>query len=163
MSIIRFNRNEDRPTLAPLVSDWIILYILPVGFFVLLTGLFWLGEEALYHRVYYLVVAAPTLAVFLLRKTGVLKKLLRNPIIIAFILFGAYTILTLFWSDTDHAIISLARRPLNILLLFLAFGLVALKTPGKIFSIISFSGKLAMVCDGLSLIHISQLRATSNV
>jgi O-antigen ligase len=153
MSIIRFNRKEDRPTLAPLVSDWIILYLLPVGFFVLLTGLFWLGEKSLYHKLYYLLAAAPTLAVVLLRQTGSLKKLLRNPVIFAFILFGAYTILTLFWSDTDHAIISLARRPLNILLLFLAFGLVALKSPGKTFNILSLSAKVAAVCGGLSLIY----------
>jgi O-antigen ligase len=153
MNIIRFNRNEGSPTLAAFVSNGIIQYLLPVGFFVLLTGLFWLGEKSLYHRLYYLLVAVPTLAVFLLRQTGVLKKLLRNPIIIAFILFGAYTILTLFLSDTDHAIISLARRPLNILLLFLAFGLVALKSPGKIFNILSLSAKIAAVCGGLSLTY----------
>ena len=153
MNIIRFNGKEDRPTLAAFVSNWIILYLLPVGFFVLLTGLFWLGEKSLYHKLYYLLVAAPTLAVFLLRQTGTLKKLLRNPIIFAFILFGAYTILTLFWSDTDHAISSLVRRPLNLLLLFLSFGLVALKTPGKIFNILALSAKVSVVCGGLSLIY----------
>ena len=106
MNIPKFNKNEGSPRLAAFVSNWIILYLLPVGFFVLLTGLFWLGEKSLYHKLYYLLVATPTLAVFLLRQTGTLKKLLRNPIIFAFILFGAYTILTLFWSDTDHAISS---------------------------------------------------------
>ncbi len=119
----------------------------------MLTGLFWLGEKSLYHKLYYLLVAAPTLAVFLLSQTGTLKKLLRNPIIFVFIMFGAYTILTLFWSDTDHAISSLVRRPLNLLLLFLAFGLVALKTPGKIFKILSLSAKVAVACGAISLTY----------
>jgi O-antigen ligase len=153
MSIFRFKRNESNPSLAALVSDGIIQYLLPVGFFVLLTGLFWLGDKSFYHKLYYLLVSAPTLAVFLLRQTGTLKKLLRNPIIFTFILFGTYTILTLFWSDTDQAISSLVRRPLNLFLLFLAFGLVALKTPGKIFNILYLSAKVAVVCGGLSLIY----------
>lgn len=153
MSIISFNIKEGSPKLASRVSDWIIKFLLPIGFFVLFTGIFWLKGHSLHIKLYYLLVSFPTLTVFLLGQTGALKKLLRNPIIFTFILFGAYTILTLFWSDTDHSISSLVRRPFNLLLLFLAFGLVALKTPGKIFNILALSAKVAVVCGALSLIY----------
>ncbi len=139
--------------MATRTSDFIILYILPVGFFVLLTGLFWLGEKSLYHKLYSLLVVAPTLTVLLLSQTGELKKLLRNPLVIIFICFGSYTALSLCWSNTDHAIISLIRRPLNVLTLFLAFGLVELKTRGKSFRILFLSAWFAVICGGLSLIY----------
>ena len=96
MSIISFNIKEGSPKLAPRVSDWIIKFLLPIGFFVLFTGIFWLKGHSFHIKLYYLLVSFPTLAVFLLGQTSALKKLLRNPIIFTFILFAAYTIVTLF-------------------------------------------------------------------
>ena len=62
--------------------------------------------------------------------------------------------LTLCWSDTDQSLSSLARRPFNILLLFLAFGILEIKTPGKLFKVFSIAAKVAVVSGLLSLIYL---------
>ena len=161
MNAAKSDKSEISPNLAAQISDWIILSLLPVSFFILLTGLFWLWDRSLYTRLYYILVSAPTLVVLLLRQTGAYKKLLRNPLIITFILFGAYTILTLCWSDTDQAFSSLAKRPFNILLLFLAFGFLAIKSPDKLFRVFSVSARFAVASGFLSLIYFLSTHYTS--
>ena len=40
------------------VSSW-----MPVALFLLLTGMFWIGDRSLYHKLYYIMGAVPTLIV----------------------------------------------------------------------------------------------------
>ncbi len=48
-------------------------YVLPLGWLVMLTGMFWAGERSLYHKLFYILLAAPTLVALLLQPR-MLKK-----------------------------------------------------------------------------------------
>jgi O-antigen ligase len=134
------------------LSDWIIAYLLPIGWLVLLTGMFWSGDRTLYTKLYYALLAAPTLLALMLQP-GLLKKLLRNPLILTFIVFGCYTALSLLWSDTDNKFSSLAKRPLYVLMLFLGVGLLALKSPQRLNKLLLFAGVIAAGSGALSFAY----------
>lgn len=153
--MINFKNNKKIAKLADQVSDGIVLYILPFGSFILLTGLFWLGDRGLYKNLFNLFVVVPTLLAIILDKGANLKRILRNPLLVPFLIFGVYTLITLFWSDTQHSIASLVKRPINILFLTLAFGLVALRSEIKLFKIVTLSARVAVACGLLSLICFS--------
>jgi O-antigen ligase len=134
------------------LSNWIIAYLLPIGWLVLLTGMFWSGDRTLYTKLYYALLAAPTLLALMLQP-GLLKKLLRNPLILTFIVFGCYTAISLLWSDTDNKFSSLAKRPLYVLMLFLGVGLLALKSPQRLNKLLLFAGVIAAGSGALSFAY----------
>jgi O-antigen ligase len=106
-------------------------YVLPLGWLVVLTGMFWAGERSLYHKLFYILLAAPTLVALLLQP-GMLKKLLCNPLFIAFLVFCAYTMLSIAWSDSQNATGSLLKRPLYIAMLLLSAGVISLQAPAHL-------------------------------
>ncbi|MBF8788701.1 O-antigen ligase family protein [Pseudomonas asiatica] len=106
-------------------------YVLPLGWLVMLTGMFWAGERSLYHKLFYILLAAPTLVALLLQP-GMLKKLLCNPLFIAFLVFCAYTMLSIAWSDSQNATGSLLKRPLYIAMLLLSAGVISLQAPAHL-------------------------------
>lgn len=134
------------------LSDWIITYLLPIGWLVLLTGMFWSGDRTLYTKLYYALLAAPTLLALMLQP-GLLKRLLRNPLILTFIVFGCYTVLSLLWSDTDNKFSSLVKRPLYVLMLFLGVGLLALKLPQRLSTLLLLAGIIAAGSGALSFAY----------
>lgn len=113
------------------ISDWLVRNVLPVGWVALLTGMFWIGDRTVYHKLYYVFLATPTLLAVLLRPTC-LRSLLTSPLMAVFALFSLYTLTTLAWSSTDDPFSSLAKRPLYVLMLFFSAGLLALKAPGRL-------------------------------
>lgn len=131
-------------------ADWLIEIVLPAGWLVLLTGMFWIGDRSLYHKAYYLLLAAPTLLAIILRPAA-LRTLLSSPLLIAFILLSAYTVITLIWSSTDTASSSLAKRPLYILLLFSSACLIALQAPKRLELSVQASALIASLAGLLSL------------
>ncbi len=100
-------------------------WLLPLGFVILLIGLAVLPERSLYHKLFYMTIAAPTLLVMLLHPRSS-KAMWHNPVIISFLLFSAWALLSVTWSDTDQSFSSLLKRPLYILMLFAACALMAL-------------------------------------
>lgn len=84
-------------------------YVLPLGWLVMLTGMFWVGERSLYHKLFYILLAVPTLVALLLQP-AMLKKLAGNPLFIAFLVFCAYTMLSIAWSDSANSAGSLLKR-----------------------------------------------------
>jgi hypothetical protein len=143
---------------APLVFDnrltkastWLVQYILPTGWFALLTGMFWIGDRALYHKMYYLLLAAPTLLALLGRPRH-LMDLLTAPLIAAFLLFGLYTTISLAWSSTDDAFGSLAKRPIYVLFLFFSAALLAQQAPQRLLFSLRTSAVFASLAGALSL------------
>lgn len=105
-------------------AQWLVNYMLPVGWMAMLTGLFWIGDRSLYHKLYYVLIAAPTAASVLLYPKSI-KELIRHPLFLAFAVFSAYMMLTLLWSPTDESVTSLLKRPLYVGLLMLSVGLMA--------------------------------------
>ena len=109
-----------RNSASHFISGW----ILPLGYFCLLTSLAWLDNRSQYHKLYYALIAAPAL-IALLMQPKQLSRLLRAPVILAFLAFSAWALLSIAWSDTNEATSSLIKRPLYIFMLFVACALMA--------------------------------------
>ncbi|MGH8352415.1 MAG: O-antigen ligase family protein [Pseudomonas sp.] len=141
-----------RPPLQLRAANWISANLLPFGWIALLTGMFWVWDRALYHKLYYASLALPCFIALLLNRDA-LKQLLRNPLIQVYLLFATYTLLSLAWSGTDNGTGSLIKRPLYVLLLLLAAGLIALRAPQRIRCATEISALIASLSGLLSLAY----------
>ena len=104
--------------------NFLLRYWLPSGWFALLTGMFWIGDRALYHKLYYVSLAFPTFVLLLLQPRWLLL-LKRVAISNLFLLFASYMLLSLLWSPADVSLFSMVKRPLYIVLAFAAAALLA--------------------------------------
>ncbi|WP_256660901.1 O-antigen ligase [Pseudomonas sp. DY-1] len=111
---------------APSISHFIINRWLVLGYLALLTGLFWLPNGSLYTKVFYGMVAVPALLA-LIHRPRKLGTLAREPMLIAFLLFAAWLLLSLSWSGTDVERGGLGKRPLYVFMLFAGCTLIALE------------------------------------
>lgn len=100
-------------------------WILPLGYLCLLSGLFLLPGRSQYHQLFYVLVATPALIALMLEPTH-FKRLFREPVLLAFLLFTAWALLSLVWSLGEESPGSLIKRPFFIFLLFAATTLIAL-------------------------------------
>ena len=125
-------------------------YVLPFGWLVMLTGMFWAGERSLYHKLFYILLAAPTLVALLLQPR-MFKTLMNNPLIIAFVVFCAYIMLSIAWSDTENATVSLLKRPLYIAMLLLSAGLISLHAPAHLQQCVRIAAKVVALAAVISL------------
>jgi O-antigen ligase len=126
-------------------------YLLPVGWFIILTGMFWAWDRTAYHKLFYIFLAAPTL-VMLIKQRDLLKPLVSNPLFLAFLIFSGYTLLSIAWSDTENSASSLLKRPLYIAMLLLAAGIISLRTPGQLDQWTRLAAIVVAVAAGLSLV-----------
>ncbi|VVN76284.1 hypothetical protein PS723_00743 [Pseudomonas fluorescens] len=134
------------------ISTWLILYWLPIGWLALLSGMFWVGDRALYHKLYYLTLAAPTLIALLL-EPQLLKQLLSSPLIKLFLLFSAYILISVQWSGTEETPLTMSKRPLYILMLLFAAMLITLRSPDRLDGMTRLAAILAVVCAAASLVY----------
>jgi len=116
-------------------SDFIGDWILPVGYFCLLTGLAWLDDRSQYHKLFYALVAAPALIAMVMQPRQ-LAPLLRDPVTLAFLAFAAWALLSISWSSTDESAGSLAKRPLYILMLFMACASMAKRNCSRLLAVL---------------------------
>ncbi|NWL80736.1 ligase [Pseudomonas taiwanensis] len=140
-------------------SDWLIKIVLPIGWIALLTGMFWIGDRPYYHKLFYSLLAAPALLA-LIAGRGLLKPLLRSPIVIVFLLFSAYTLTTLLWSSTDDPFSSLGKRPVYVLFLFFSAGLLAMKAPSRLQTSVKISAVMASLAGATFLVLFLHAGAT---
>ena len=99
------------------IFDFISLWILPTGFFLLLCALFFLPGRSLHHKLFYGLFSIPTLIALCLRPRE-LKELVREPIFIATLLFAAWALLSLAWGPGGEPLGGMFKPPLHTLLLF---------------------------------------------
>jgi O-antigen ligase len=132
--------------------QWLARNLLPLGWLALLTGMFWVWDRSLYHKLYYATLVLPCILA-LTFKPSAFKQLIRNPLILAFLLFSAYTLLTLNWSDTDARTSSLSKRPLYVLLLLFSAGLMALYAHQRLLITTELSAIVATASALLSLAY----------
>lgn len=100
------------------IFDFICLWILPLGYFLLLCALFFLPGRSLHHKLFYGLFSIPSLIALCLRPRE-LKQLLREPVFIALLLFVAWAMLSLCWGPSDDdSIAGQFKPPLHTLLLF---------------------------------------------
>ncbi|MBK5441198.1 oligosaccharide repeat unit polymerase [Pseudomonas sp. TH32] len=105
------------------VFDFLCLWILPIGLLLLLSALFFVSNRNVLHKFYYGLFSAPTLILLCLRPRE-LKEVLREPLAIAFLLFSAWALTSLFWSPEHHPDTDLFKRPLHTFMLFAGCGLL---------------------------------------
>lgn len=99
------------------VFDFICLWILPLGYFLLLCALFFLPGRSLHHKIFYGLFSIPAFIALCLRPR-MTKELLHDPIIIAVLLFAAWAISSLCWSPGDQSFSGQVKPPLHTLMLF---------------------------------------------
>ena len=99
------------------IFDFISLWILPTGYFLLLCALFFLPGRSLHHKLFYGLFSIPTLIALCLRPRE-LKELLREPIFLAVLLFAAWALLSLAWGPGGEPFGGMLKPPLHTLLLF---------------------------------------------
>ena len=105
-----------------ITSRWLV-----GGYLVLLTGLFWVPDGSLYTKFYYALLAAPSLLAILLAPAQ-MKAVLRDPVILSFLAFSLWLLISMSWSRADDDVGSLAKRPLYALMLFIGCALIAIKS-----------------------------------
>ncbi|MCP1499301.1 O-antigen ligase/tRNA A-37 threonylcarbamoyl transferase component Bud32 [Pseudomonas migulae] len=111
MQLSGFNSTSNR------VFDFICLWMLPLGYLLLLCSLFFLPDRSLLHKLYYGLFSIPALIALCLRPRE-LKELLREPIVIAVLLFAGWALLSLSWSPGDEGFSGKFKPPLHTLMLF---------------------------------------------
>lgn len=100
------------------VFDFICLWILPLGYLLLLCALFFLPGRSLHHKLFYGLFSIPALIALCLRPRE-FKVLLHEPVFIALLLFAAWAMLSLCWGPPDdESALSQFKPPLHIMLLF---------------------------------------------
>lgn len=130
--------------------------IVPLGVLCLLTGMVWAGERQLFHQLFYLLIALPA---FILALTSAQLRgaLFRNPVFIAFLCFATYVSISIAWSGSGDGPLSLLKRPLYVMLLFVAVSGVALYRPDRLRQVLHLSAIFAVISGGvlLALFHFS--------
>jgi len=104
--------------IKPKVEMFLINYWLPLGFFILLTGFFWLPERSLYSRLYYAFYIFPLVIIIFTNGKEALK-LFKDPIVKTLLALSVLVIVSFFWSQTDNDFVSVAKRPFYIIGFFL--------------------------------------------
>ena len=102
------------------ISSW----LLPIGYLALLLGLALVPDRNSYHKLFYLLLALPTLIALILSPTTAVR-LLKEPVTIAFLAFSTWALLSLNWSNTESSTASLLKRPIYIFILFACCTLIA--------------------------------------
>ncbi|WP_256574118.1 O-antigen ligase [Pseudomonas sp. M30-35] len=127
-------------------------YWIPLGYIVLLTGLIWVPNTSLYTKLYYGLFAFPALLGLIL-KPQYIKQLLSEPIVVCFVLFSAWLLLSLIWSLSDSSAASVAKRPVYVLMLFVGCAMMACKDEQLLLKALWLSAVIMAVGAVINLIH----------
>jgi O-antigen ligase/tRNA A-37 threonylcarbamoyl transferase component Bud32 len=132
--------------------DFICLWILPIGFLLLVIGMFFLPERGIHQKLYYGLFSIPTLLALCLRPSE-WKPLWREPIIVFYVAFAGFAILSLTWSDTGE--ISRIKRPLHLFMLFAGMCLLLRYRFESLQPVLLAAAVLALGATGLDLYQFS--------
>ena len=111
MQLSGFNSASNR------VFDFICLWILPLGYLLLLCALFFLPGRSLHHKLFYGLFSIPALIALCLRPRE-LKEMIREPVFVAVLVFAAWALLSLCWGPEKGGLGGQFKPPLHTLLLF---------------------------------------------
>ncbi len=135
-------------------------YLLPLGWLITLTGIFWIWDRALYHKLFYIFLAFPTFLTLVLQPR-LLKTLICNPLFIAFSVFSIYILISIAWAVTEDDLPGLIKRPMYVMLLLFSTGIMALQYPARLEQYTRLSALLAawVACLSLAYFMIFELPA----
>ncbi|QAX81572.1 hypothetical protein C3B55_00209 [Candidatus Pseudomonas adelgestsugas] len=122
------------------VFDFLVLWILPIGLLLLLSSLFYVENRNVMHRLYYSFFSMPTLLLLCLRPKEI-QELLREPLIIAFLAFCIWAIMSVLWSPEPNRDSKFLKAPLQTFMLFAGCG-VMLHYRNELFKPILFSAAI---------------------
>ena len=94
--------------------------VLPFGMLCMLTGMLWLGDHGRYPKLF-LAFAVPSLALLVLAPVN-WREVIRSPVVLSFLFFSAYFLVSMAWSSSENGVDDLIKRALLAFLLF--FGVV---------------------------------------
>lgn len=134
-------------------------YLLPLGVFVLLAGLPLLPDRSIYHKLYYGLICVPVLFMAITRP-ATLRPLVREPIFLAFTVLIAWIWLSIGWTDASDSWTSLAKWPLYVILLFVAFTLLQRHAMSRFFNTVDAAAILVCVCTLYALVDSAEILPT---
>ncbi|WAJ38170.1 O-antigen ligase family protein [Pseudomonas sp. GOM7] len=127
-----------------------VRYWLPVALVLFLTGMFWVGDRSLYHKLYYASLAFPTLVV-LATCTARFTFLRREPLFLLVLIFSAYVILSLAWA-VGKIDFSKIKHPLYIVMLILAVAALAEHDMRRLIQVVGLAGVAAALSAVITMI-----------
>ena len=145
-------KTEQLQTYAKRTSDWIICFALPTGWILLLTGMLWISSRPGYHKLFYACLAAPALLAIALQPSR-LKRLITQPLVLIFLTFSGYILLSVLWAETNETPLRAAKRPLYIAMLFFSAALISLQCHKRLEQATETAAIIATVFIGLSLAY----------
>lgn len=126
------------------MDNCIVRYWLVLGYLILLTGLFWVANGSLFTKLYYGLVATPALLALIVAPRN-LRPILQEPIVLAFLAFSAWLLLSLIWTQADDGLGGLAKRPLYVFMMFAACALIACKDEQLLLKTLRIGALLAVL------------------
>ncbi|SFP65687.1 O-antigen ligase family protein [Pseudomonas borbori] len=132
------------------MENCIVRHWLALGYLVLLTGLFWVANGSLFTKFYYGLIAAPALFALILAPHN-LRLILREPIVLVFLAFSAWLLLSLSWTQADDGLGGLAKRPLYVFMMFAACALIACKDEQLLLKTLRIGALLAVLAALINL------------
>ena len=102
---------------AEKISDFLVCRVFPVGLFLLLTGMFWIGDHGRYPKLFYWAVLLPAV-LSMICSPGRLRQLASSPIFLGCLAFSGYMMLASLWSESEKSAIDLIKIPFFVLSLF---------------------------------------------
>jgi O-antigen ligase/tRNA A-37 threonylcarbamoyl transferase component Bud32 len=130
--------------------DTICCWILPIGYLLLLSAMFFLSGRSPYSKLIYGAISFPALFALILRPSE-LRALLREPLFVGFLLFSIWAIISLLWSSFENSASGQIKRPLHILMLFVGTGLIVQYRRESLHPILFCSAIIALFATLLSL------------
>jgi len=146
-------------TTAERAYDTAARYLLPLGVIVLLAGLPLLPDRSIYHKFYYGLICLPAL-IMAIARPSVLRPLIHEPIFIAFTAFVIWVWASIGWTDASEKWTSLAKWPLYVLLLFVAFVLLQRHALSRFFTAVHVAAIAFTLCTLYALIESASVLTT---
>lgn len=144
-----------QPSVRLRAHDFIAGRWLVLGYLVLLTGLFWVGNGSLYKKLYYVLFAAPALLGLIL-KPDQIKAFLREPVILSFLALTAWVLISTSWTRANDDVTSLAKRPLYVFMLLTGCTLIALKSETLLLKTLRISAGLGALAGLINVVLFMQ-------
>lgn len=119
------------------------------GIFFILAGLLMVPKTSNYHTFYYILILAPVILLLGMRPKITTENL--SNITKIFILFAAWSTLSILWSDTQESMLTPIKRSIYILCLFFSFSIINTDNKDTILKVFISAGAVVALISVYSL------------
>lgn len=130
--------------------DFICLWLLPLGLLELISGLFFLPNNSVHEKLFYCLFNVPALIALCLRPHH-LKTMLREPLVIFFLVFIAWAFLSIAWSDGDNSASNLIKKPVHIFIFYVGCMLLVRYREESLKPVIFISALIGIIASVINL------------